>query len=477
MKKGGNFVVIHVVESGETLWLISRRYGVGIDQIVDANQLPNPNQLVVGQALVIPTVDSVHIVRRGENLWGIARRYGVSISDIVAANQLRDPNQLMVGQRLVIPRADQVYVVQPGDTLWQIARRYGTTVEAIARENRITDSLIYPGQRLRIPKPQIEVNGYLTQVDAQGQQIVRDIGEYLTYLTPFRYTIRADGGLNPLNDEGVLAAAREERIAPLIVIANFVQGEFSSELAHAVLANTQVQETLISNILATMRTKGYRGVNFDFEYVLPEDRELYNEFLRRVVARLRPEGFSVSTALAPKISGEQRGLLYAAHDYPAQGQIVDFIVLMTYEWGWAGGPPLAIAPLNEVRRVLDYAVTVIPRDKIVMGMPTYGRDWTLPYVRGGKFAETLSPQEAISRAARYGVSIQYHSLYQSPFFRYVDQQGNEHEVWFEDARSVQAKYAVVKGYRLRGVSYWELTSPFPQNWLVLADNFQVRKFS
>lgn len=85
--------------------------------------------------------------------------------------------------------------------------------------------------------------------------------------------------------------------------------------------------------------------------------------------------------MPPKISGQQQGLLCEAHDYASQGQIADFVTLMTYEWGWAGGPPLAIAPINEVQRVLNYAITVIPRNKILMGIPLYGRDWKIPWMK------------------------------------------------------------------------------------------------
>ena len=107
--------------------------------------------------------------------------------------------------------------------------------------------------------------------------------------------------------------------------------------------------------------------------------------------KLHPLGYSVSTALAPKTKADQVGLLYEAHDYPVHGALCDFVVLMTYEWGYAAGPPWAIAPINEVRRVLDYAVTAIPRNKILMGMPTYGRDWKLPFVAGTSIASTISP--------------------------------------------------------------------------------------
>ena len=197
-------------------------------------------------------------------------------------------------------------------------------------------------------------------------------------------------------------------------------------------------------------------------------------FYSLTVDRLHPEGYFVSTALAPKVSGEQKGLLYEAHDYEAHGRIVDFVVLMTYEWGYRLGPPQAISPLNQIKRVLDYAVTVIPRDKIFFGFQIYARDWVLPHVPGSE-AETFSQQEAVRRAVQHNVAIQYDTTAASPFFRYADEQGQTHEVWFEDARSAQAKFDTVKNYNLRGISYWVLGYPFPQNWVLLEDNFTIRK--
>lgn len=303
---------------------------------------------------------------------------------------------------------------------------------------------------------------------------MREVGDYLTYLSPFAYRIREDGSLENIDDSALISAAYTENVVPMMAVTNFTATELGHNLAHVVLSNDSVRENLITNIVETMKNKGYLGVNIDFENVLPDDRENYNRFLELTVERLHRGNFFVSTALAPKTGPGQQGLLYEAHDYEAHGRIVDFVVLMTYEWGYRLGPPQAISPLNRIKQVLDYAVTVIPRQKILFGFQLYARDWVLPH-RPGMEAETFSMQEAVAKAVRYQASIQFDTLSQTPFYNYVDEEGRSHQVWFEDARSVQAKFDTVKDYGLRGISYWALGFPFPQNWTLLQDNFNIIK--
>ena len=147
---------------------------------------------------------------------------------------------------------------------------------------------------------------------------------------------------------------------------------------------------------------------------------------------------------------------------------------MTYEWGYTYGPPMAVAPIHQVRRVVEYALTQIPAEKIDLGIPNYGYDWPLPYVRGVTKAATVNNIQAVRIAIAYGVAIQFDELSQSPFFTY-NTEGTEHEVWFEDVRSLQAKFNLIKEYSLRGCGYWQIMQWFRANWLLLRDNFYILK--
>ncbi len=424
----------------------------------------------------------IDVVEPGETLWNMEQRHGVTTEAIARINEIDDPSQLVVGQALVIPSVGNKHTVRPGESLWLIARKYGVTVQRLMQINRIGDpSKLYPGMVLTIPEREkmlIQSNGYLIpSTAARERSIINSTQEYLTYFSIFQYRATRSGDVVAPDDQSAIRAIKETNAVAMMVITNFEEGTFSAEIARSIFDSAAVRERFINQVIRLLREKGFYALNIDFEHVYPDDREKYNSFLREITAKAHEAGFPVSTALAPKLSATQVGQWYEAHDYAAHGRIVDFVIIMTYEWGWSGGPPMAVAPIPQVRGVLNYATSVIPSYKIMMGAPLYGYDWTLPYVPGGKFARSLGPKAAVELARSVGAQIQFDRTAVAPFFRYWDRDKKEHIVWFEDARSMQAKFDLIKQYRLRGISYWVLGNDFPQNWALLQDNFRIRKFA
>ncbi|MCM8709539.1 glycoside hydrolase family 18 protein [Clostridium sp. SYSU_GA19001] len=424
----------------------------------------------------------IHVVQPGQSLFNIARTYNSTVGAIAGANELPNPNDLVVGQALVIPIVGSYYWVQPGDSLYSIARRFGTNYQTLARVNGIpVNRPLTIGLRLYIPptpKKSAEINAYAEPlggtVSPVLEQSARSAAPHLTYLAPFSFQIQRDGTLKepPLNN--FRRIAENSGAILLMAVTNLEEGQFSTELGRLILTNEQLQNTLLDNIIATAKRLNFRDIHFDLEHLPRELRENYNAFLRKAKARLSAQGFLMSTALAPKTSAAQAGEWYEAHDYRAHGQIADFVVIMTYEWGYSGGPAMPVSPLPQVRQVIEYALTEMPASKIMMGQNLYGYDWTLPFVPGS-VARAVSPQQAILLAADNNVSISYDTKAQAPHFDYTDSNEKRHTVWFEDARSIQAKFNLVKELGLRGVSYWKLGISFPQNWLLIENNFDVVK--
>lgn len=422
----------------------------------------------------------IHVVKPGEYLSLIAKKYGVSVYTIVSDNQIEDPNRLAIGQALVIMQPARKHTVTSGQSFHTISKTYGITInELIAANPQVANpALIHPGMVLNIPEKSsklgtIDVNGFaFPSID---MDILRRTLPNLTYLSIFSKPVNPDGTLSQINDVPLIQAAKAFRVAPIMVISNIAKtGGFSSDLAHTILTSDTAINNLIGNVRSELKEKNYYGLDIDFEYVYPADRERYNSFLTRITGALKPLGYTISTALAPKVGADQVGILYEAHDYPVHGRLANHVILMTYEWGFTYGPPMAVAPLNSVRKVLEYAVTEIPREKILMGIPNYGYDWTLPYVQGTT-ARTLSNAAAANFASSIGARIKFDASAMSPFYNYSDSSGKQHVVWFEDARSIDAKLRLAHEFALGGVSYWTIGRYFSQNWLILQSLFNVRK--
>lgn len=425
----------------------------------------------------------IHVVQQGDTISGIARQYGVSPQRLAADNgiSLAGGHSLVVGQALIVLHPAEVYTARPGDTLLSIAQGHGISVMELLQNNP-TLSLergVSPGQSLVIRfeggrSRVITLGGYAYPY-IQPEVLERAL-PFMTSLTIFGYGFTEEGELIAIDDQALINAAYRYQAAPIFLLSSITEdGTFSTQRASLLFNSPALQSRVIDNMLETMTRKGYLGVDIDFEFIESSDAEGYLGFLRNVTQRMHEYGFTVNVDLAPKVSADQPGLLYEAHDYAAIGAIADTVFLMTYEWGYTYGPPMAVAPIDKVRQVAQYAVSEIPPEKILLGLPNYGYDWPLPYEKGVTQATSIGNQYAVDLAARHGAEIAFDERAQSPTFRYVSGAGIEHEVWFEDVRSMQAKFDLMDELGLLGGGYWNLMRPFAQNWALVSDRYGIRK--
>lgn len=385
----------------------------------------------------------IYVVKSGDTVNSIAAAYGILAEEIIYENQLVPPYNLAVGQALLLSEAME---------------------SGAEGEITVSDNL---------QKPSIYVGGYAYPFISPF--VLEQTLPYLSDLYIFSYGFTTDGMLIPpiLDDTWMITLAKQYDVAPILTLTPFgPDGQFNNLLISAVVNDLAARERLKNEIVDQIQQRGFEGLDIDFEFILASDRQAFVDFVTYMREAVHALGYPVSVALAPKSSADQRGLLYEGKDYAALGAAADYVLLMTYEWGYKYGPPLAVAPLNQVRRVLDYAITEIPPEKIHLGIPNYGYDWPLPFVRGETVAETIGNIQAVQRAVENGVPVQYDEISQAPFFNYM--QGNvEHEVWFEDVRSMNATFDLIEEYNLRGAGYWTIMQLFRANWLLLAERFAI----
>ena len=387
----------------------------------------------------------IYEVKSGDTVNSIAAAYGVSSESVIYDNQLAPPYTLAVGQALLLSTATGTG--QTGEIL----------IPALSG------------------KPSHYIGGYAYPFISP--YVLEQTLPYLSYLYIFSYGFTTEGMLIPplVDDTWMIALAKEYGVAPVLTLTPFgPDGMFNNRLISVVVNDLAARERLKNEIVDQIRQRGFEGLDIDFEFILAEDRQAFVDFVIYMREAVNALGYPVSVALAPKSSADQKGLLYEGKDYPALGAAADYVLLMTYEWGYTYGPPMAVAPLDKVRGVVEYAVTEIDPEKIHLGIPNYGYDWPLPFVRGETRAETLGNIQAVQRAVLEGAAIGFDVPAQSPYYNYLS--GNvEHEVWFEDVRSMNATFSLMEEFGLRGGSYWTIMQLFRANWLLLEERISVVK--
>lgn len=375
----------------------------------------------------------IYVVKEGDTVDSIAFYFGISINSLIYANQLEYPYRLAIGQSMLI-----------------------------------VDDLELSGLLYR--KNILRANGFAYPFISPW--VLNETLPYLEEMSVFSYGFSEEGELIPpaLPVEWMINDALYKGVRPVLTLTPFGKdGQFNNYLIHRMLINERARGNLIANIVDTITEMGYEGVNIDFEFILSEDRDNFTQFVGDVTTAVNELGYEVTVDLAPKTTSTQSGLLYEGKDYMGLGNASNRAFVMTYEWGYTYGPAMAVAPINKVRQVLEYAITQIPSEKISMGIPNYGYDFTQPYVRGESKAKTIGNIEAVNIAINNNSVIMFDEISKTPFFSYVEDNVT-HEVWFEDARSIWEKYKLIKEYNLYGFGCWQIMQLFRPMWILSRAN-------
>jgi spore germination protein YaaH len=298
--------------------------------------------------------------------------------------------------------------------------------------------------------------------DDSGWESLLSNEKKISILAPDVLSVDREGAVTGAVEEKVreFAAKRGLRVMPLLSNEGF-----DPEVAHAVLSDRDVRRKVISESLRLCRQNSCWGLQLDFEEVLLEDKENYSQFVREAAGAFHAHNLHFSVAvpaplvrLDPQRAASNRyRVIHMPYDLGEIAKHVDLLSLMTYDEHIQPDSPGPIASFNWVEHSIRYALRFVPRQKLSMGLPFYGRLWCNQQVSSISFAEVMA------LAARGGASSRWHSAHRSPWFEF-DDQGCRGVLWYENRRSLSEKLRLMRKYRLAGFSAWRLGAEDPTFW-------------
>ena len=297
----------------------------------------------------------------------------------------------------------------------------------------------------------------------RGFASVRRNLDLIDEVSPFWYSLDRRGRVvladdeNTTIDKATVRFLQRRGIRVLPTVTSLRNGDWAPELVSGMLADPAAVDRHVRALSALTVDEGYDGIDLDYEDLRAADREPFTAFLRRLAGALHAEGKLLTTSVHPKVSDSGYDERNVAQDYRAIGAAVDQVRVMTYDYSWETSPPGAVAPARWVEDVVAWTVTQIPRDKVVLGAVLLGYDWV-----DGR-GSTVDHERAVAVARRYGAEIG-RDRDRAPWFRYRDDSGRTHEVWWEDARSAAIKLRLVSKYGLGGAFFWSLGREDPAVW-------------
>jgi len=282
----------------------------------------------------------------------------------------------------------------------------------------------------------------------------------LDIVSPYFFQLRADGTIEELSDPTADSFLRQSGITVVPMIKNVPRWNDFTPL----IADPVQRSAVITRLVRLVEERGYSGIHIDFEAVNAGDAPHLTAFMRELAAQLRPRGKLVTQAVVARTS-DTPTTWGGAYDYPALAEVNDYIVVMAYDFHYAGGSPGPVGPYTWVQRVVSYLTTRVPREKLILGIPLYGYDWN---VTAGPPARSVRYDQVRELLRRPGASSGYDETEKEAWIRYTDDQGQQHEVWHADARSVAARVDLALDRGLAGVALWRLGHEDPAVWDDLA---------
>lgn len=229
-----------------------------------------------------------------------------------------------------------------------------------------------------------------------------------------------------------------------------VTNGFDINVSRELLSNGINRKNFIENLKFNLGFDNFDGVNIDFEGISSSEKYLFSSFIKEVYEALNPLGYEVSVDVAARTS-DNSNCWGEPYIYSDIGKYCDYLIIMAYDEHYSKGASGPIASYKWVKDVISYAQSVVAPEKIILGLPAYGYDWSVSTAKAysldkiNSFLSTMLVTES-----------SYDTTSLSPYIKYIDSNLVSHTVWYENNESIATKASLVNEYFLGGVAIWRL---------------------
>lgn len=426
---------------------------------------------------------NIYVVQPGDTIFSIAGMYGVTAYQLIQDNALENPYELVPGQTIVISYPKQTHTVIEGDSIESILNTYQITFMQLLRNNPFLSerNFLYLGETLIISYNTIgslSTMGYIFPFI--NMNTLRKTLPNLTYLSVLNYRTSEEGEIITSSDDTeIVQTAKDYGVVPLMMITTLTeQGEPNIEIEFSILLSKEYQNQNIDKTLNILKTKGYQGVNIIFNYINTTNYYLYEEFIANVASRLNGEGYMIFVTINPHIDNINGEISFEKVDYSGISQHVNAMVFLRFIWGKNFGPPKPVSSITNLKAFIDYVLTTVEPEKIILGKPIISLNWELPFIQGSSNSNALTLNATISLANDVNTTIQFDEISYTPYFYYYDYNFGipiQHIVWSIDARSINILNRLVSDHGIYGTGVWNIMVYYRQLWLIINSQYDIIK--
>ncbi|MFC1727368.1 glycosyl hydrolase family 18 protein [Patescibacteria group bacterium] len=292
--------------------------------------------------------------------------------------------------------------------------------------------------------------------ETRAIESLNKVGNNLQAISPVWYRLETSGEIVPIKTnqkEIILKLAQDMGLKVMPTVFN----EFDSQSVTNLLTDQFLQEQLVTKLIDLAQENGYQGWDLDWEEIDRADNERFSNFVRFLAEELHKNDLLLSVTVHAQTGQLDDWDGSKGQNWLKLGQRADQIRIMAYDFHHSGTEPGPVTPSGKLRAVIGFALSQIPKEKIVLGLPTYGYDWW------EKGAWSLQYTEAIKVITDNRGHWQYDSQEMAVTGQYVFE-NQKHQLWFENAQSIVAKINLATDLGVRNFIFWSLGGEDQDLW-------------